>query len=263
MNPGRTYTLTDDRGDASRYYKIVREQAERLLQIVPGEVELRDRIRAVSSWKGFWRMHSRRERYFRKSLRDLDSALSPFLCSVDDHLRSLSLADRFDPTLRTSRKRYMLSMLEIDLTNRINRDSFISAPWRIALIAHCLRDFRTGCRSRRQDIEEQCTGCDPDCYLNLGSELLNRYRIKPCISVSMDHRRLFTHLKNDHPGMGVLGIACIPELIAGMRLCEILGIPVVGVPLDANRCSRWLGECLETTFSLEELERLLKTVPGA
>jgi hypothetical protein len=260
---GRTYTLTDNSGDASRYYQIVREQVERLLQIVPGETELRDRIRAASGWKGLWRRFSRRERYFRKALEDLDRALSPFLCGVDDHLRSLSLADRFDPTLRTSRERYVLSMLEIDLTNRINRERFLSAPWRMALIAHCLRDFRVGCRSRRQDIEEQCTGCDPDCYINMGSEFLNRYRIKPCISVSMDHRRLFAQLKDDHPGLGVLGIACVPELVVGMRLCEAMGIPVVGVPLDANRCSRWLGECLETTFSLEELERLIKTVPGA
>jgi hypothetical protein len=58
-------------------------------------------------------------------------------------------------------------------------------------------------------------------------------------------------------GMGVLGIACVPELVMGMRLCESLNVPAVGVPLDANRCSRWLEECLETTYSLKELERLI------
>ena len=62
--------------------------------------------------------------------------------------------------------------------------------------------------------------------------------------------------------MGVLGIACIPELVSGLRLCDRLGIPAVGVPLDANRCARWFGESLETTFNLEELERILKSVPG-
>lgn len=74
----------------------------------------------------------------------------------------------------------------------------------------------------------------------------------------MEHRSLFKNLRTKHPQMGVLGIACIPELVAGLRLCEGLGIPAVGIPLDANRCSRWLGESLETTFSLEELERLIK-----
>jgi hypothetical protein len=88
---------------------------------------------------------------------------------------------------------------------------------------------------------------------------MERFGCHTYISVSMDHRRLFKRLKREHPDMGVLGIACVPELVAGLRLCEGIGIPAVGVPLDANRCSRWFGQCLETSFNLEELERLTKT----
>ena len=260
MNPGRTYTLTDYKGDSTLYYQLVRELADRFRGIIPYETALRERIRTASSWKGFLRTFSRRERHVRKILQDLDHALTPFLLDVEEHLRSLSLADRLERTMRTTREQYLLYMLEIELTNRINRDSFSKTPWRMALIAHCLRDFREGCQSRRGDMEDQCTHCDLDCYVNMGSELLERYQIHPYISVSMDHKNLFAHLKNDHPEMGVLGIACVPELVMGMRLCERLDIPAIGVPLDANRCSRWLGECLETTFNLEELERLIKPV---
>ncbi len=160
--------------------------------------------------------------------------------------------------MRTTRDQYLLSMLEIELTNRISRQSFLDAPWRMALIAHCLRDFREDCRIQRGDVEAQCTHCQSACYVNLGSKLLEKYGIHPYISMSMDHRRLFRELWDKHPGMGVLGIACVPELVAGLRLCESMDIPAVGIPLDANRCSRWLGECLETTFNLEELEKLIK-----
>jgi len=197
-----------------------------------------------------------------KILHELDHVLSPFLSGLDDHLGSLSLTDRMDKTIRTTREQYLLYMLEIELTNRINREKFSGAPWRMGLIAHCLRDFRVSCRSTRGDVEDVCTHCDPECFVNLGSELLKRYQIHPYISVSMDHSRLFKHLLSEHSEMGVLGIACIPELVEGMRLCEGLGIPAVGVPLDANRCSRWMGEDLETTFNLEELEKLIKPVPG-
>jgi hypothetical protein len=260
--PGRTYTLTDYKGDSTLYYQLVRELADRFLDIIPDEASLREKIRSVSTWKGALRIFSRRQGQVRNILQDLDDTLTPFLNDVEEHLRTLSLSDRFDPTIKTSREQYLLYMLEIELTNRINRESFSKAPFRMALIAHCLRDFREGCQSRRGDIEDQCTHCDLDCHVNMGSELLERYQIHPYISVSMDHRRLFTHLKDDHPEMGVLGIACVPELVMGMRLCEGLSIPAVGVPLDANRCSRWLGECLETTFNLGELERLIKPEPG-
>lgn len=259
MFPGRTYTLTDYKGDSTLYYRLVRELADRFLHIIPDETILREKIRTASTWKGFLRTFSQRKRHVRKILQELDKVLTPFLSGVDEHLRSLSLSDRLDQTMRTTREQYLFYMLEIELTNRINSESFSKAPWRMALIAHCLRDFRKGCRSRKADIEEQCTHCDMDCYVNMGSELLERYQIHPYISVSMDHRRLFKHLKDDHPEMGVLGIACVPELVMGMRLCDGQDIPAVGVPLDANRCSRWLGECLETTYSLEELEKLIKT----
>lgn len=262
MNPGRTYTLTDRNGDSTHYYQLVSELAGRFLDIIPDEAALREKIRTLSTWKGALSIFPRRERSVRKILQDLDDTLTPFLTDVEEHLRTLSLSDRFDRTIRTSREQYFLYMLEIELTNRINRESFSKAPWRMALIAHCLRDFREGCQSRRGDIEDQCTHCDLDCYVNMGSKLLERYQVHPYISVSMDHRRLFTRLKDDHPEMGVLGIACVPELVMGMRLCESLSIPAIGVPLDANRCSRWLEECLETTFNLGELERLIKPVPG-
>jgi hypothetical protein len=65
-------------------------------------------------------------------------------------------------------------------------------------------------------------------------------------------------LKKEHPSIGALGVACVPELAQGMRLCIELGISPIGVPLDANRCARWMRKAHETTFSMEELEALLR-----
>ena len=258
MISGRTYTLKESEGGSTSYYRLVRELTDRLVEKAQGVTDLRDRIRTASTWRGMPGLSSRRRGPIRKILQDLDLVLTPYLTGVEEHLRSLSLADRFDRTMRTNRDQYLLYMLEIELTNRINRKGFSESPWRMALIAHCLKDFRKNCRARSEDLEEQCAHCDPGCYVNSGSELLKHYGVHPFISVSMDHRKLFKTLKALHPGMAVVGIACIPELVMGMRLCDGMAIPVVGVPLDANRCSRWLGECLETTYSLEELERLVK-----
>jgi hypothetical protein len=64
-------------------------------------------------------------------------------------------------------------------------------------------------------------------------------------------------LKQEHISVGALGIACIPELAMGMRLCIRTGIPPVGIPLNANRCARWMSQAHETSFNLEQLEELL------
>ena len=149
-------------------------------------------------------------------------------------------------------------MLEIELVNRIYREEFKRAEYKFALLAHCLRDFRPACRSVKGDIEAVCQGCTEDCLIHLGSVLLEKYGIKPYISVEMDQERLFKKLKQEHPSIGALGIACIPELAMGMRLCLRSGIPPVGIPLNANRCARWMSQAYETSFNVEQLEELLR-----
>ena len=154
-------------------------------------------------------------------------------------------------------EKYHLYMLEIELVNRIYREDFKSSEYKFALMAHCLRDFRPGCRSEEGEFEAVCRGCTEDCFIHLGSVLLEKYGIKPYIYVEMNQGRLFRRLKQEHPSIGGRGIACIPELAMGMRLCIRIGIPPDGIPLNANRCTRWMSQAHEISFNLEKLEELL------
>ena len=74
----------------------------------------------------------------------------------------------------------------------------------------------------------------------------------------MDFDKLFRKLKSEHKSVGALGIGCVPELAQGMRLCIKLGLSPLGIPLDANRCARWMKEAHESSFNLKELEELIK-----
>lgn len=202
--------------------------------------------------------HGKTLQFIRETLRQ---SLSIYTQNVSHHLKSLPLAKKMDSTLATTEEQYHLYMLEIELVNRIYRERFKRSEYKFALMAHCLRDFRPECRSEKGDIEAVCKGCTEDCFIRLGSVLLEKYGIKPYISVEMDQKRLLRRLKQEHPSIGALGIACIPELAMGMRLCLNTGIPPVGIPLNANRCARWMSQAHETSFNLEQLEELLLGAP--
>jgi len=193
--------------------------------------------------------------FIKKTLRDW---LQVYTRDVNRHLKDLPLSRRFDHTLTTKEEQYHLYMLEIELVNRIYRKPFKKSEYKFALLPHCLRDFRPRCLSTPGDIEAICRGCTKGCFINLGSLILKKYDIRPYISVEMDQESLLKKLKTEHPSIGALGIACIPELARGMRLCISLDIPPVGIPLDANRCARWMKQAQESSFSLEELEELIK-----
>lgn len=258
---GKTYSLYGIKTGTDQYYSIIKKLADLFLQKCPDEKRLLFQIQKASCNKSFFRKRSAKYlnhsliSFIKKTLRD---SLSVYTTRVKHHLRTLPLSQRSDSTLITKEEQYHLYMLEIELVNRIYKETFKNRKYKFALLPHCLRDFRPDCRSVPGDVESVCKGCTEKCFIHLGSLLLKKHNIHPYISVTMDLEKLFKKLKAEHPNIGALGIACVPELVNGMRLCIKLDIPPVGVPLDANRCARWMKQACESSFNLKMLEALVK-----
>jgi hypothetical protein len=241
---GKTYSLYGHSDTSDDYYKVIKHLADLCLQKFPEY----DEKQFLSQLKKI-----------KKNIKEiLETSLSTYTKGVKDHLKRLSLLGLFDSTLRTNEAQYHLYMMQIELVNRVYKDAFKNSKYKFALLPHCLRDFRLKCLSFPGDIEHICKGCTGECYIHLGSKILRKYGIDPYISVTMDQGKLLKEIKHKHHSVGVLGIACIPELVRGMKLAVSLGIPPIGVPLDANRCDRWMGEAHESSFNLKELENLVK-----
>lgn len=257
---GKTYSLFGDDVSTEKYYSTIKNILDNLLLFCPDKHKLLLHIQDAGRSQNPFKKKSnlidlKLISLIRKSAHE---GLSAYTKGVKKHLRSLSISQRFDETLRTKEKQYHLYMLEIELVNRMYKETFKKSEYKFALLPHCLRDFRTDCHSVPGDIEAVCMGCTKECFINIGSLLLKKYGINPYIAIEMDQEKLFRKLKTEHSSIGALGIACIPELVHGMRLCIKLDIPPIGIPLNANRCSRWMNVTQESSFSLEELEELIK-----
>ncbi len=256
---GKTYSLFGSDKSTDLYFRTVRTIAESLLVDCPDPRNLLLQIqkaRGVRFRKGSGCAPDDLViAHIRKTLHD---ALHPYTGAVGEHLKTIPFSQRFDKTIRTREEGYHLYMLEIELVNRVYREAFRNSDYKFALLPHCLRDFRPQCKSVPGDMEYVCMGCTEDCFIRLGSRLLKKYGIQPYISITIDQEKLFRRLKAEHPNIGALGIACIPELAQAMRLCINLGISPIGIPLNANRCARWMKRAYETSFSLEELEELVR-----
>lgn len=255
---GKTYTLFGTSAATEQYYSLIKQLVDRFTRQCPDEERLLSLLQKAADNSLFKRM-PRKDHSLISAIRETArDSLPVYTRGVAQHLRDLPFTKRFDGTLTTKEAQYHLHMLEIELVNRIYREPFKRSAYKFALLPHCLRDFRADCHSVPGDMEAVCKHCTEECFIRLGSLLLRRYDINPYISVEMDQERLFRKLKSEHPSIGALGVACIPELVRGMRLCIRLGIPPVGIPLDANRCARWMKQAYESSFSLEELENLLR-----
>ena len=258
---GKTYSLYGSSTGTDNYYVKIKQLTDLFLERCSDKERLLGLVRAAGGSRAslkkltFQRVDRALISYMKKTLQN---SLSEYTAAVAGHLRNLSLSQRFDDIIRTKEYQYHFSMLEIELANRIYRADFRRSDYKFALIAHCLRDFRPECKSMSGNYESICKGCTRDCFVHLGSVLLKKYGIHPFISVSMDLDKLFKKIKSEHTSVGAIGIACVPELAQGIRLCIKLDIPPLGIPLDANRCARWMKKAHESSFNLRELEELIQ-----
>jgi hypothetical protein len=257
---GKTYSLFGKSDSTSGYYVTIRMLADEILALNPDTRNLIENIRKFSSKK----------RVLKNSLKitDSDSLMAGILNLIDphlkkytenteEHLRTLPLSKFWDRRLATIREQYHLYMLEIELTNRLYASEFIWADRKIALMPYCLQDFTVRCKSEKNGFDYQCKHCSAKCFQNHASAILKTHHIEPYIWMGGNMKQLAKYTTKERRSFGVLGIACIPELTWGMRSCRKSNIPVIGIPLNANRCVRWFGKFFPNSIDLAELEKLV------
>jgi hypothetical protein len=261
---GKTYTLFGNEPSTADYYRKISTLADRMLELEPDVLGL---IRTLE--RG-----SRKKRSLKRQLRRLSGSpgnniihfavtaarhvLAPHTALVNAHLQELSFLKRWDGTLFTSEEQYHLYMLLIELVNRAWGEAFTKAGRKIAFLPYCLRDLSANCRSGPGELDYICKGCSKDCYVNRVSALLREAHVEPYLWMNASLKSLLRELLDKEGSIGVLGVACVPELFRGMRLCMGLNIPVVGIPLNANRCIRWMGAFHHTSVDLDALSRLVR-----
>jgi hypothetical protein len=255
---GRTYSLYADQLRTDIYFEKIKNIADKFLKFCKNEKEFLSLVQSLSVKKRVLKKIGKAEGFLFELINTLKGELSDYTKEVKNHLENLSLFERRDRVLSTSEEQYHLYMLEAELVNRIYSYEFKRSEYKIAFLPHCLRDLSRTCLSKQDEVDYFCKGCSKYCYINHASSILRSANVNPYIWRNANLKKLFGILKKKHVTIGVLGIACIPELIRGMRLCLKYNVPVVGIPLDANRCARWMGEFHDNTVNLAELEKIVR-----
>jgi hypothetical protein len=258
---GQTYTLYDHSGNTNEFYYRLKNLTDSLLKEFGDEQNLLDLIQNVSRKKYF--LKRLLENYNDKNniyhiLKLSQECLSIYTEPVVNHLKTLSFRERFNKTISTFREQYYLYMIEIELTNRIFKTKFNSSEVKLAFLPHCLHDLSKDCLAIVEDVDYVCKECSKRCKINALSKLLKSFGIIPYIWREANLKSLFRKLQSNNKSVGVLGVACIVELVNGMRLCQKFQVPVVGIPLNANRCARWMGEFHDTSINMKKVARLIK-----
>jgi hypothetical protein len=242
---GKTYSLYAGNTDTDEFYSVLTDLTDSLLLHSNSEEETISLIRKYSSKKRTLKAEKKKaitDSIIAKILNESEAKLSKYFTDIDSHLKNLTLAEKCDSTLTTSREQYLLYMLEIELVNRFNKERFNSAEAKYVFLPHCLHDLDKDCLSASDGTDYVCKSCSKNCSINSVSKLMKLRNIKAYIWREADLKKIFKLARSNGQSISVFGIACVPELVNGLRLCTKYDVPAIGVPLDANRCIRWMGD---------------------
>lgn len=260
---GKTYSLFGNSHSTNDYFALIKRIADQIIEKLGPAPELLETIQRRSvNKRELARISTKAETSDPVSylLYTINSSLGIYTEKVEPHLKDLPFHKIWDRRLSTSREQYHLYMLEIEVANRMNIARFKKSDKKIALLPYCLRDFETECKAKPNEFDYQCLHCSKNCYQNFASHILKENQVDAYIWMEADIKKHAKELVKKGQSIGILGIACIPELVFGMRKCQKYNIPAVGIPLDANRCVRWMGEFKSNSVNLEQLEILFATI---
>jgi hypothetical protein len=257
---GKTYTLYGDQDISDYFYEDLREVTDSILTKSENKITLIDFLRKSSTNKRSLRRVIKinpGETLLGNILHLTEDTLSKYFTDIDSHLKNLTLSEKCGSTLTTSREQYLLYMLEIELVNRLNKDKFNSAGTKFAFLPHCLHDLDKDCLSASDGTDYVCKSCSKNCSINSVSKIMKLRDIMTYIWREADLKKIFKLAKSSGQSIGAFGVACIPELVNGLRLCAKYDVPAIGVPLDANRCVRWMGNFYPNSVNEKTILSLL------
>ncbi|MCW8961805.1 MAG: DUF116 domain-containing protein [Ignavibacteriaceae bacterium] len=257
---GKTYTLYGDQDISDYFYEDLIEVTDSILKKVESKLNLIDFLRKNSGNKRSLRKEIKinpGKTLLDNILNLTENTLSKYFTDLDSHLKNLTLSEKCGSTLATSREQYLLYMLEIELVNRVNKDKFNLAEMKFAFLPHCLHDLDKDCLSAFDGTDYVCKSCSKNCSINLVSKLIKLRDIKAYIWREADLKKIFKLAKSSGQSISAFGVACIPELVNGLRLCAKYDVSAIGVPLDANRYVRWMGDFYPNSVNQKKILSLL------
>lgn len=153
---------------------------------------------------------------------------------------------------------YHLNMVGAEIMNRSFRKEFEKRPRKALILPGCMKfSAEEKCRAQDTNLGLKCTGCSKSCNVNKLTKMGDEYGFEVYI-VSHESSAFSKSTKEDRNELGIIGVACVSNLIAGGWKAVSLGIPAQCVLLDYSSCkNHWDEEGFPTSINLNQLMNLL------
>lgn len=186
--------------------------------------------------------------------------LQPFTCDCDQYLDHVEKQTRHDAESilrRHTPAEYHVNMVCAEILRREQEPAFKNSAKKMVVVPRCLCSDPEGCGAKQDGELFTCTHCNDECPLNQISSICDRYNAE---LITLAHSSGFSSWI-DSPdrvaNTGIIGVACVANLVEGGLEAQNRRIPVSCIPLDHPGCCHWHEKYEGSQMNLEALEELL------
>ncbi len=241
-----------------------------LLKWLDATGEFRQEVKRLQDWQDFLATRSSREisDYLSAAIEFASwfevrsvEALGRYTADVELFLSDVGQNHRWkEDIIFCSRRRveYHLSMVGAEIISRADRDAFLHTTRKEILVPKCMRSKPEGqCKAQKTKDGARCAGCAPGCKVNQ----LTRMGMKLGFGVLViSHESSAFAKRRENEDVGIVGVACINNLISGGFKAKDLGIPAQCILLDYCGCkNHWQKEGITTGINIDRLMQVLGT----
>lgn len=154
---------------------------------------------------------------------------------------------------------YHLNMFGAEILNRALQPVFQKTSRKVILLPTCMSNPADGkCKAKVKGSKMICTACSPECNINVKRwEYSAEDTEVVLIPHSSDFTRFLKYWKNQET-TGLIGVACVLNLLKGGYEMQKLNIPSQCVFLDYCGCKKhWHKNGIPTDINEEQLQKVV------
>ncbi|MBP8084161.1 MAG: DUF116 domain-containing protein [Spirochaetes bacterium] len=154
---------------------------------------------------------------------------------------------------------YLMNMIGAEILNRNMKNKFSARKNKAVLLPTCMRNVKSICKAQSDGKELVCAACSISCNIGKVTSAMIKFSVKVyLIPHSSDFSRFLIKWKNNHD-TGLVGVACVLNLLTGGYEMKRLGIISQCVFLNYCGCKKhWNNNGIRTEININRLIELVK-----
>ena len=151
---------------------------------------------------------------------------------------------------------YFFNMVAAEIMNRVYREEFLGTSNKKVFIPSCMRQLEKECLSEKCNIGYICKRCTNNCNVNKLNEMGEKEGFE--VYIIPHETMLFNTFTKENSHIGIIGIACVLNLISGGWKAIRLGFKPQCVILDYCGCdNHWLDNRVMTSINTDRIKEII------